>query len=238
MRTFRVRLQQVRTGFTDLVGSALLFPLLWSLVHVRINRRSFRRSVSTLFIATGAILIFYVAAIYYTAYRTQHRLMRQWQQQTTSEEAASKGPALSRISIPKIDLDAVIVEGTNRTSLALGPGHLLSTALPGEAGNAVIAGHRDTFFRHLAELAPGDDIFIRRHRKDFHYVVFAKRIVDAADTSVLRTSSRSILTLITCFPITYIGPASRRLIIKARLAAASQPPDLKQRGRTITGSTL
>jgi sortase A len=126
--------------------------------------------------------------------------MRQWQQQSTSEQSRRQESDLNRISIPKIGLDAVIVEGTTISSLALGPGHLLTTALPGESGNAVIAGHRDTFFRHLYELAPGDAIFVRRHGNSYHYIVSSKRVVDADDLSVLRTTSRSILTVITCFP--------------------------------------
>jgi sortase A len=214
-------LKQYFAAFIEPLGSAILFPLLWIVVHVRIPGKNFRKPLSTVLIGTGAILIFYVAGSYYSSYRAQRSLMKQWQQ-ANSEDSWS-GPALSRISIPKIGLDAVIVEGTNRRSLSKGPGHLLSTVLPGERGNAVIAGHRDTFFRRLSELIPGDDIFIRQGGESYHFVVFRKRVVTPDDISVLRTGSRSILTLITCFPMTYIGPAPQRLIIEAHLAAASQP---------------
>ena len=222
MQTQKPQPEQDRALFFELLGSALLFPLLWSAVHVRISRREIRRAASALLIAAGAILLFYVVGSYYYTYRAQRLLMKQWQR-TTSEQAVSPGPTLSRISIPRIGLDAVIVEGTNNRSLAIGPGHLLSTAFPGEKGNTVIAGHRDTFFRRLSELSPGDHIFIRRHGENYHYVVFSKRVVPADDVSVLRADSRSILTLITCFPMSYIGPAPQRLIIEAHLTAASQP---------------
>lgn len=216
------RSKQDRVAFLELLGSALLFPLLWSAVHVRITRRGIRRTVSTFLICTGAALIVYVAGSYYNVYRAQRLLIKQWQR-TSSGEAVSQGPVLSRISIPRIGLDAVIVEGTNRKSLAQGPGHLLSTALPGERGNVVIAGHRDTFFRRLSELSPGDDIFIQRNGESFHYVVSGKRVVQADDVSVVRAGRRSILTLITCFPMTYIGPAPQRLVIEAGLTPVSQP---------------
>ena len=223
MQTFGSGLKQTGIRYLDSLTSVLVFPFVWIAFHLRLNKTLIRRSLSTFLISTGTVLILYVAGSYYSAYRAQRRLMRQWQQQSTSEQAPQEGPALTRISIPKIGLDAVIVEGTNPSSLALGPGHLLATALPGQSGNAVIAGHRDTFFRHLYRLAPGDDIFVRRYGKSFHYVVSGKRVVDADDISVLRSTSRSVLTLITCFPMTYVGPAPQRLIVRARLAPASQP---------------
>src|SRR5215813_2219161 len=112
MPDFGVRCKQGCTPYFEWVSSALLFPLLWSLLHVRINRARLRRHVSPFLIAAGAILTLYVANTYYAAYRAQRRLMRQWQQQSTSEPSRTQEPGLNRISIPKIGLDAVIVEGT------------------------------------------------------------------------------------------------------------------------------
>src|SRR5689334_18750187 len=114
------RSKQDRAAFFELLGSALLFPLLWSAVHVRITRKGIRKTVSTLLIGTGAALLVFVAGSYYSVYRAQRLLIKQWQR-TSSGEAVSQGPVLSRISIPRIGLDAVIVEGTNRKSLAQGP---------------------------------------------------------------------------------------------------------------------
>src|SRR5262249_41419062 len=92
--------------FCSFISSAL------ELVSRRINRARLRRHVSPFLIAAGAILTLYVANTYYAAYRAQRRLMRQWQQQSTSEPSRTQEPGLNRISIPKIGLDAVIVEGT------------------------------------------------------------------------------------------------------------------------------
>ena len=65
---------------------------------------------------------------------------------------------LTRIRVPKIGMDAIVVEGASVKELSEGPGHMRETAEPGETGNAVITGHRDTFFRHIYELTKGDQI--------------------------------------------------------------------------------
>ncbi len=59
---------------------------------------------------------------------------------------------LTRVVIPKIEMDAIVIEGASRKELSAGPGHMKETAMPGETGNAVITAHRDTFFRHIYEL--------------------------------------------------------------------------------------
>lgn len=123
--------------------------------------------------------------------------------------------SLTRVSIPKISLDVMVVEGTSHSSLLSGPGHLDDTPAPGEPGNSVIAGHRDTFFRHLDDLGRGDDIFIRRAGHRYHYVVQRKAIVKPDDVAVVKPSPQNRLTLITCYPMHYIGPAPQRLVVIA-----------------------
>jgi sortase A len=130
------------------------------------------------------------------------------------------GEVLTKLAIPRIGLRAVVIEGTSSHSLLLGPGHMTGTAIPGGAGNVVIAGHRDTFFRHIHNLKNGDAVYILRSGKRFHYVVVQKRVVQASDLSVLRSSGTGELTLITCYPLHFIGPAPQRLIIVAKLAGS------------------
>ena len=98
----------------------------------------------------------------------------------------------------------------------MGPGHLTNTAIPGDPGNAVIAAHRDTFFRHIADLKVGDDIYIQRNGRRYRYVVTGRKIVSPDDISVLDNSPESRLTLITCYPVYFIGPAPKRLIVFAK----------------------
>jgi sortase A len=103
----------------------------------------------------------------------------------------------------------------------LGPAHLSASAIPGSIGNAVIAGHRDTFFRHIHSLRYGDDIYVLRSGKRFHYVVRSRKIVEPTDLSVLKETKDGELTLITCYPTHAIGPAPHRLIIVAKLISGT-----------------
>jgi sortase A len=182
-----------------------------------------RRLVSWALLATGAILILYTGSQYWWMYLGQRQMETQWWRQ----QAASSAPPgesniagktlLTRLLIPKISLDAIVAEGTSREQLLKGPGHLEQTAQPGEPGNAVIAGHRDTFFRHIFELEPGDEILVQRSGHTLRYQVTGKRIVKPEDTSVIAPRGDPQLTLITCYPTHYIGPAPERLAVMARL---------------------
>jgi len=184
----------------------------------RVRRYGTRQVVSTALLIFGIGLTFYVAASYGFMYGQQRRLMHEWQEQQNSTSGSQTlEPSLTRLVIPKISLDVVIVEGTSHRALTQGPGHLIHTALPGDPGNAVIAAHRDTYFRHVYQLNPGDDIFVERQGRKYHYEVTSKRIVQPTDLSVLDTSSESRLTLITCYPIYFVGPAPERLIVFAKL---------------------
>jgi sortase A len=187
-----------------------------------------KQKVSAALMVVGAILLGYVGSEYVVMYREQQALHRQWQEQQSSPspdaltEAASRHDGLTRVSIPKIDLDVIVVEGTNRKALRLGPGHLKNTPAPGEAGNSVISAHRDTFFRHIYDLKDGDEINVRRDGRAYKFQVIGKKIVTPNDVSVLKKSSDARLTLITCYPIYYIGPAPKRLVVFSKLVSTSQ----------------
>jgi len=159
-------------------------------------------------------------------YRSQQSLEAQWEHQaaTANVPGAPKLTAddlLTRVVIPKINLDAIVVEGASRKELSEGPGHMKQTAAPGEPGNAVITGHRDTFFRHIYELNKGDDIMVRRNGKVFRYEVTGKKIVMPEDVAVLKQTPDAQLTLITCYPTYYIGPAPKRLVVFSKLVESS-----------------
>ena len=181
-----------------------------------------RRTMSVVMMVVGAAILSYVGAEYARSYLGQRKLAQEWrneQQVANGSETPDPTQArLTRISIPKIGVDAIVVEGTTRHALLLGPGHMRKTAPPGAAGNAVITGHRDTFFRHLHELEKGDLIVVRRAGKTYQYEVTSKRVVAADDLSVLQPSNSGHLTLITCYPTYYIGPAPERLVVFAQLA--------------------
>lgn len=182
-----------------------------------------KRSWPTLLILAGVALLIYVGSQYATMYAAQRRLTQQWQQQNLQLPTQPAGlvTTLTRLTIPTIRLDAVVVEGVNRKDLLMGPGHLPDTPEPGQAGNAVISAHRDTFFRHIHELKKGDYILVQRAGRQFRYEVTGKKILQPDDVWVTKPTPDSQLTLLTCYPTYYIGPAPERLAIFSRLVNAS-----------------
>lgn len=131
------------------------------------------------------------------------------------------GQVLGQIEIPRLALRAVIVHGNSPIILRRGVAHLPETPMPGESGNVVLAGHRDTFFRPLRRIRPGDVIRLRADAETFEYRVEWTDVVSPTDVQVLQASSRRSLTLITCFPFEYVGAAPDRFIVRAVQASVS-----------------
>lgn len=193
---------------------------------VRILRR-IRYAVSPALVVLGIVLLGYVGAQYGQMYVEQRHLAQEWQKQQSQSQKpreANLSPAatieddgLTRLSVPKIELDSVVVEGISRQALLVGPGHMPDTPAPGDAGNSVITGHRDTFFRHIHELDKGDTVLVQRDGKTFKYEVMDKKVVEPDDMSVIRPAKDHRLTLITCYPTYYIGPAPKRLVVFSKL---------------------
>lgn len=175
-----------------------------------------RKHLPAILILAGLALLLFVGTQYARAYLEQRRLALVWEKQQL-QRRSEPGDGLTRLSIPKISLSAIVIEGTSHHDLLLGPGHISNTAMPGEAGNAVITGHRDTFFRHIYELNKGDLVSVQRDGSLYRYEVTGKKVVSPDDLSVLRQSSDNRLTLITCYPIYYIGPAPRRLVVFSKM---------------------
>ncbi|SRR6266566_2126359 len=183
-----------------------------------LNRGSRRRLiVSYVLFSVGGVLCTYVAGSYAWMYAEQVKLLREWK----AQNASTQSDGLTKLSIPRIHLRDVVLEGISTHSLLSGPAHLTGSATPGTKGNSVIAGHRDTFFRHVHNLRLGDDVYLSKGGKQFHYVIKSRRVVEATDLSVLGQTPDPELTLITCYPTHAIGPASRRLIVVAKLDAGN-----------------
>jgi sortase A len=127
----------------------------------------------------------------------------------------ARGSAIGTLSIPRVDLSAVVLHGSDAQTLRRGPGHLENTALPGESGNVVIAGHRDSFFWPLRNIRLGDDIFIDTPERRFRYRVASVRVVNPYDVSVLGATDEPVLTLITCYPFWVFGNAPDRFVVRA-----------------------
>jgi len=173
--------------------------------------------------------------------RSQHRLRKQFAvaQQTPTTVPANpadtpppppEGDAVAIIKIPKINVDKAVVEGVGTEDLKKGPGHYPSTPMPGQKGNAAIAGHRTTYghpFYDLDALKPGDDIFISTRAGKFQYKVDHSMNVDPHDVAVLDPTPDNRLTLTTCTPR---FSAAQRLIVVSKLigpAVEAPPPPLR-----------
>jgi len=125
------------------------------------------------------------------------------------------------LSIPSVNLSVAVVEGDDAHALRLAVGHLPDTPLPWQPGNSAFAGHRDGFFNPLQDVHRGDEISLATRRGTLRYRVSLTEIVEPDDLSVLGTTDGADLTLITCYPFGYFGPAPQRFVVQAVKLAAS-----------------
>lgn len=128
-----------------------------------------------------------------------------------------QGELIGKVEIPKLNESFPLMEGTGNKELAKGIGHYIGSVLPGESDNAVIAGHRDTVFRRLGEVEIGDVINVETVAGTFSYQVVEQKIVDKEDRTVIVPHPEAVLTVVTCYPFDYVGPAPKRYILTAKL---------------------
>jgi sortase A len=214
-------------------------------------RRPVRRAANVtgrVLITVGTLVLLFVAyqlwgtGIYEA--REQSRLQGQLKQEIAQSKAARhevsgttttttppppppEGDGLGLIHIPKIGLDRAIVQGVAVPDLRKGPGHYPDSPMPGQLGNAAIAGHRTTYgapFNRIDELAPGDEITVTTVSGTFHYSVTGQLIVTPKQTEVLDPTPDATLTLTTCNPK---FSARERLVVKAKLDVRSSPKPTK-----------
>jgi sortase A len=124
---------------------------------------------------------------------------------------------VGRLLIPALQLNVMVLEGTDPWTLNRAVGHIEGTALPGRAGNVGISAHRDGYFRNLGRMGPGDEISIVTTENTYTYAVQSTHIVSPQDVEVLSASDQPVLTLVTCFPFYFVGNAPQRFIVKAQL---------------------
>jgi sortase A len=134
----------------------------------------------------------------------------------------SPGETVGRIEIPRLGVSAIIKAGTDARTLQLAVGHIPGTAFPGEDGNVGLAGHRDTFFRRLRNIRADDEIRVTTPEGVTRYRVERTDVVEPRDVWVLDPTDYSALTLVTCYPFTYVGSAPQRFIVRAH--ALREPP--------------
>ena len=194
------------------------------LAHFIRTRRGARRAISVLSVL---LLIGGVAMLGYPLFtnlyqdRLQGRLNKQFAspdlQQAYRDGKVQVGDSLTRIRIPAIDVDAIVVQGTTAAALRAGAGHYSKTPLPCESGNVGIAGHRTTYgkpFANLDRLKIGDTIELATPVGGCVYEITRDPfVVGKNDLTVINPSPDRILTLTTCHPK---GSAAQRLVIRAK----------------------
>src|ERR671919_460981 len=135
----------------------------------------------------------------------------------------AEGDASARIRIPDIGVDKIVVEGVTLDDLKRGPGHYPETPLPGQPGNAAIAGHRTTYgapFGRINELEPGDEILVTTLQGAFRYEMSEQLIVEPDQVEVLEDFGDNRLTLTACHPK---YSARQRIIVVATLVGEAAP---------------
>jgi len=125
---------------------------------------------------------------------------------------------VARLRVPRYGIDEIVLAGTTGRTLAFGPGHVDGSAGLGGRGNIVLVGHRDTHFRFLHRLHPGDAILLETaDGRQRCFEVIRARIVHQSNTAVLEDCGVPLLTLITCYPFDAVVPGGPlRLVVQAR----------------------
>jgi sortase A len=140
---------------------------------------------------------------------------------------------VGRLSIPRLNIAAAVREGAEEDTLAIALGHIPYTALPGQKGNVGIAGHRDKLFRGLRDIRKDDVIEFETLQGKYVYEVESLQIVKPTDVTVLKAGASSELTLVTCYPFNYVGPAPKRFIVKARQLPSNSPAQELQKAEVV-----
>jgi len=187
--------------------------------------------LSYLFAAAGLAALLCWAVLFFGARIYQHKKMDEFTRsaqlrpmaapkksapdKTDTPTYPSEGSGVAILKIPRLGVSALVIEGADKRELALGPGHIPGTALPGGGGNIGIAAHRDTFFRPLRFIRPGDTVTLTSPERELRYKVAFTKIVRPENVEVLSPTPREALTLVTCFPFYYVGAAPERFIVRA-----------------------
>ena len=126
---------------------------------------------------------------------------------------------VARLTAKSRDIDLIVLAGGSGRTLAFGPGHLSASALPGETGNAVIAGHRDTHFRFLRHVEAGELLSVESSKGRKHvYKVLGADVVDSRKASLVLDTDAAMMTLVTCYPFDAREPGGPlRYIVTAKM---------------------
>lgn len=182
------------------------------------KRRSLRW-LGTVLLLLGALLLLGYAYKSLAVRRAQLEGLRGLEQTEHPGVVARPpaGSAVAHILVPEVGVDVVAFEGVDPVTLGRGAGHFPGTPLPGQRGNVSFAAHRDSFFRGLREIELEDEVVVVTEHGRFRYRVNDLQVVEPTRVDVVKSRGRDELTLITCYPFDYVGPAPRRFVVHAAL---------------------
>ena len=184
--------------------------------------RGLRLALAIALLALGGWQFGRGAWIQAKAWLAQVLIAQAWQRSLAGEPRARPWPwadtwPVARLSVPSLGIERYVLEGADGAAMAFGPGHLRGTALPGERGNSVIGGHRDTHLAFLLALRAGDEISVQtRNGSRARYAVRDTQVVDRRDLWVARQEGPAHLTLVTCFPFDALrAGGAQRYVVRA-----------------------
>jgi sortase A len=168
--------------------------------------------------SAGVLAITWVASASWSSvgYQSQQAKRLEILRQNPAEQRLARpGDPFGEISIPRLGFSAIIAEGVDERTLRHAVGHFPESSTPEERGTVALAGHRDTFFRSLADVRLHDLVILKTPHGKYQYEVVRTAVVGPQRVELIQSSAQSDLTLVTCFPFRYIGGAPQRFIVQA-----------------------
>jgi len=191
-------------------------------VRLVVRRTALRRALlwsQRALLGSAVLLLGYAAFVLTDAWFFQRRESRHFvrllEQRVAVPVALRSQPGLiGRLEIQRLGLSVMVMEGDDHRTLRRAVGHIPGTAMPGQNGNSVLTGHRDTFFRPLRNIRLDDIVTLTTLQGEYRYRVLATQVVSPDNVSVLDAGRNEILTLITCYPFYFVGAAPNRFIVR------------------------
>lgn len=184
-------------------------------------KKTILQITALLLLMTGAFFLMDGLWIRAKAVLAQFLLQHAWEETLTTGSTTKPWPwadtwVVARLTVGRLDINLIVLEGESGEVLAFGPGHLRASSNPGTDGHCILAGHRDTSFRFLQNLLQDDVIIMQIADGSIHKYMVREMFTGKAETLYLRESNSPSLTLITCYPFDNLQPgADLRYIVFA-----------------------